>query len=156
MARMVQRILMVCLGNICRSPTAEAVLRRRAAARGIEVEVDSAGTGSWHVGKPPHPPMIAAAQARGYDLTPLRARQVTARDFDRFDLILAMDRQNHADLNAIAPREGGAELRLFLSGVSGAPKDVPDPYYTGGFDKVIDLAEAGCDALLDRLDQARQ
>jgi protein-tyrosine phosphatase len=85
------RILFVCLGNICRSPAAEGVTRAMAAARGIDVALDSAGTGDWHVGKPPHPPMVAAARARGWDLSALRARQVTAEDFARFDLILGMD-----------------------------------------------------------------
>jgi protein-tyrosine phosphatase len=129
------RILCVCLGNICRSPTAEAVLR----AQLPDVEIDSAGTGDWHVGDPPYGPAMRAAAARGYDLSAQRARQVAVEDFDRFDLILAMDRQNLRDLDAIAPAEGAARLSLFLDPVGGG--DVPDPYFTRDFDGALDLIE---------------
>ncbi|MBF9030198.1 low molecular weight phosphotyrosine protein phosphatase [Rhodobacterales bacterium HKCCE3408] len=135
------RILVVCLGNICRSPAAEAVLRDRLPA----AEIDSAGTGNWHVGKPPHPPMIAAARARGYDLSQLRARQVRPDDFHDFDLILAMDRDNLADLQAIRPAGARAELRLFRDG-----GEVPDPYFSGDFDGALDLIEAAADALVSQ------
>ncbi len=136
---------MVCLGNICRSPTAEAVLRRKlhAAGLGARVEVDSAGTGSWHIGSPPDARAQRHAARRGYDLSGLRARQVSADDFQRFDLILAMDRDNLADLQRLAPDEPArAELRLF------AEVEVPDPYAGGpdGFERVLDLVEARCDA----------
>ncbi|MDW4551083.1 low molecular weight protein-tyrosine-phosphatase [Defluviimonas sp. D31] len=146
------RILFVCLGNICRSPAAEAVFAARAAAAGLSVTVDSAGTGGWHVGNPPHPPMIAAALRRGYDLSRLRARQAAAADFAAFDLILAMDGANRAALEALRPRGNATPLALFLDGVPGsAPRDMPDPYYTGDFDTVLDLVESGSDALIARL-----
>lgn len=136
-------VLFVCLGNICRSPTAEAVLR----AMAPELDVDSAGTADWHIGQPPYVMMEEAAAARGYDLSRLSARQVTRADFDRFDLILAMDPQNLSDLRAI----GGdrPHVRLFLDGVPKAGTDtVPDPYYTRDFDAALDLIELGCRNLL--------
>lgn len=149
-----QRILFVCLGNICRSPTAEAVCRARAGAAGVVVLADSAGTGSWHVGEAPHPPMIAAAAGRGYDLKPLRARQLDAGDFSRFDHVLVMDCQNLSDATALWHRSGqqGPAPRLFLEY---APDmgytEMPDPWYSGEFDLVIDLAEAASDGLLSAL-----
>lgn len=142
------RILIVCLGNICRSPTAEAVLRDLARAEGPGIEVDSAGTGDWHVGNPPHPPAIRAAAARGYDMQALRARQVRAEDFHAFDLILAMDRANLRDLGALRPADAPADLRLFLG-----DDEVPDPYFTGDFDGALDLIEAGARACLAHLRQ---
>jgi protein-tyrosine phosphatase len=142
---MVQSILCVCLGNICRSPTAEAVLRAHLPA----THIDSAGTGNWHVGNPPYGPAIEAASARGHDLTPQRARQVTVEDFDRFDLILAMDRRNLADLTALAPNGSKATLNLFLDPVGGG--DVPDPYYTRDFDGALDLIERAATAWAARL-----
>ncbi len=144
------RILVVCLGNICRSPTAHAVLREKARARGAEVEVDSAGTGDWHIGDPPHPPMIRAAEARGIAMSDLRARQITRADFEVFDLILAMDAQNMADIEAIRPVGNDTPVRLFLDyGPDGG--NMPDPYYTGEYDRVIELVEAASEALLDQL-----
>ncbi len=136
---------MVRLGNICRSPTAEAVLRAKLGAAGLarRVEVDSAGTGSWHIGDPPDARSQRHAAKRGYDLSALRGRQVAEDDFQRFDLILAMDEGNLADLNRLAP-DGAhrAELRLF------AHIEVPDPYGGGpaGFERVLDLVEAASDA----------
>ncbi|WP_339108999.1 low molecular weight protein-tyrosine-phosphatase [Thioclava sp. GXIMD4216] len=147
------RILFLCLGNICRSPAAEGVFRDMAREAGLAVVTDSAGTGGWHVGEPPYGPMQAAARACGYDLSDLRARQLQAADFTRFDLILAMDRQNLADARALAPRSGGAELRLFLP-EDLAAGEVPDPYYTRDFDGVLHLIEAGSRHVIERL-QAR-
>lgn len=145
------RILVVCLGNICRSPTAEGVLRALAPEG---VTVDSAGTGRWHVGAPPDARMQAAALNRGYDLSGLRARQVTRADFDRFDLILAMDRSNLADLDALRPAQSAARLHLYLEGRD--PDEMPDPYYEGGFDRVVDLVEAGARRWLAQVaDQGR-
>jgi protein-tyrosine phosphatase len=146
------RVLMVCLGNICRSPTAEGVLRAKLAAAGLEaqVHVDSAGTGSWHVGSPPDERSQRHALRRGYDLSALRARQVAERDFHEFDLILAMDADNLADLRRLAPERGGRALvRLF------AEAPVPDPYAGGpaGFERVLDMVEAACDAWVDDLAQ---
>ena len=136
-------ILVVCLGNICRSPTAEAVLR----AHLPDAHIDSAGTGNWHIGKPPYPPAIEAAEARGYDLTPLRARQVTRADFDAFDLVLAMDAENLSDLRELAPEADN--IALFRDPVGGGA--VPDPYYTGDFDGALDLIEEAAGAWAKRL-----
>ncbi|MNQ95214.1 Low molecular weight protein-tyrosine-phosphatase YfkJ [compost metagenome] len=148
------RILFVCLGNICRSPTAEAVLRHKLRELGLEgVEVDSAGTGDWHVGKPPDSRTRQAAQLRGYDLSALRGRQVCAGDFRRFDLILAMDNSNLEQLRRMSPDGAMAELDLFLRRYDLAPDEVPDPYYGGeeGFERVLDLLEQACDGLLREL-----
>ncbi len=147
-------VLFVCMGNICRSPTAEAVLRRRAAERGIDVHTDSAGTGDWHVGNPPDRRARRAAAARGYDLSGLRARQVAFEDFGDFDLVLAMDRAQLAHLQALAPPAAHDRIRLFLDCAPGTGRrEVPDPYYGGpeGFEVMIDLIEAGVDGLLDAL-----
>lgn len=140
------RILCVCLGNICRSPTAEAVLRHMA---GDRIIVDSAGTGDWHIGRPPHGPAIAAAKTRGYDLSALRARQFSVSDFHSFDLILAMDRQNLADIEALRPAGNETPVRLMLDY---APErrlgEVPDPYFIGNFDEALDLIESAAHGLL--------
>ena len=146
------RILFVCLGNICRSPTAEGVVRAKAGARGIDLMLDSAGTGDWHVGHPPYGPMQVAASARGYDLSRLRARQVTRADFDRFDLVLAMDAQNLADLRRLAGPKAGAAIALLTDYAPEIGADhVPDPYYTRDFDGTLDLIEVCADGLLDQL-----
>ncbi len=134
------RILTVCLGNICRSPTAEAALR---AALPDSVTLDSAGTGGWHIGKPPYGPMQEAARAAGLDLSGLRARQVSVADFGRFDLILAMDADNLADLQALDPGTGHARLALMTDPLP-APDTgiaVPDPYYTRDFDGALRLIQ---------------
>lgn len=149
------RVLFVCLGNICRSPTATAVFRARAAAAGLDVEADGAGTGGWHVGEPPDPRAAAEGAKRGYDLSALRARQAGAADFSRYDLILAMDRSNLAALERLRPAEGGADLRLFLDYAPGQPRrEVPDPYYEGGFDLALDLIEQASDGLIAALKPA--
>lgn len=139
------RVLFVCLGNICRSPTAEAVLRCLAP----DLEIDSAGTGAWHVGNPPHAGAVRAGAARGYDLSPLRARQLAAADFHAFDRIVAMDSQNLADIAARKPAGASARLSRLMDHVQDAPRaEVPDPYFTGDFDGVLDLIEAGCRGLV--------
>jgi len=152
------RILFVCLGNICRSPTAEAVVRALAARELPEVglEVDSAGTAAYHVGEPPDPRMQAAAARRGYELKALRARVVEPRDFERFDLILAMDRENLEVLHRRAPEQARERVRLFLEfSPDSEPREVPDPYYGGanGFEEVLDLVEAAARGLLGYLRQ---
>jgi protein-tyrosine phosphatase len=156
---MTTRVLFVCLGNICRSPTAEGVFRQRAADQGLrDCMVDSAGTSSWHIGKRPDPRTLVAAERRGYDLTGLRGRQVKGNDFHEFDLILAMDQQNLADLAKIAPRGHSATVGLLLDYASGvAIRDVPDPYYGGaeGFDHVLDLIELACDGVIASLAKGR-
>jgi protein-tyrosine phosphatase len=148
------RVLFVCLGNICRSPTAEAVLRSLAAATpGLQaaIYVDSAGTADYHVGEPPDPRSIAAGRDRGYDLSALRARQLAIEDFEEFDLLLAMDRANLAAMLRLAPARHVEKVRLFLDY---APEvgtlDVPDPYYgsRADFDRVLDLVEIGSRGLL--------
>lgn len=149
---MTQRILFVCLGNICRSPTAEAVLRAKAAAQGITLEIDSAGTGDWHVGDAPYGPMQAAAGRRGYDLRALRARQVQPEDFTRFDAILCMDDQNLSTLRRLAAKEATARLQLFTDHAPQTGADhVPDPYYTRDFDGALDLIETCAEGLLTAL-----
>jgi protein-tyrosine phosphatase len=144
------RILFVCMGNICRSPTAEGVMRRLVADAGLDgvIEIDSAGTGGWHAGEPPDARAATAAHRRGVTLEG-GARQVRAEDFGRFDLIVAMDRGNLRELHALAPGDGArGKLRLLV-----ADQDVPDPYYGGarGFETVLDMVEAACRELLDEL-----
>jgi low molecular weight protein-tyrosine phosphatase len=150
------KILFVCLGNICRSPTAEAVFRAVAAreAPDLTIVVDSAGTAGYHIGAPPDPRTCAAAARRGYDLSPLRARIVEPEDFERFDLILAMDRENLAALRHRAPHGVHERVRLFLEFAPElATTDVPDPYYGGpnGFEEVLDLVEAAAHGLLNHV-----
>ncbi len=147
-------VLFVCLGNICRSPTAEAVFRVRAATAGLDVEIDSAGTGAWHLGATPDERAQAAGLARGYDLTPIRARQVVEDDYKRFDLVLAMDHDNLATLKSRAPRDLHERIRLFLAFAPEAGLNaVPDPYYGGddGFEEVLDLIEVASDGLIAHL-----
>jgi len=148
---MTLRILFVCMGNICRSPTAEGILRAKLDAAGLTevVELDSAGTGDWHVGKAPDPRAIQAAAGRGYAIGDLRARQVAEDDFQRFDLILAMDQDNLAWLEQLRLDEG-AVPELFLARQGLAVDEVPDPYYGGaaGFERVLDLLESACDGLV--------
>ena len=131
------KILFVCLGNICRSPTAEGVFRSFAP----EVDADSAGTGGWHVGEPPYGPMQAAAKARGYDLSGLRARQFDVADFTRFDLIIAMDGDNLANIERLRPAGNETPVQLFTDYEDSAADAVPDPYYTRDFDGALDLIE---------------
>ncbi len=150
------KILLVCLGNICRSPTAEAAVREALAQRGLSdrVEVDSAGTGSWHLGDPPDSRMREAAATAGLRLDG-EARQVTTADFEHYDLLVAMDRANARDLRALAPDEAArAKVRLFRDFDPDADSDeVPDPYYGGrrGFARVVEICRSGAAGLVDHL-----
>ncbi len=151
------RVLMVCLGNICRSPTAEAVFRQQLVAAGLDgvIDVDSAGTSDWHTGEPSDPRSMRAAADRLYDLGPCRARQVNGRDFEDFDYIFAMDRQNLAALEEQCPVAYQDKLGLFLDYGNTGWTEVPDPYNSGrdGFDLVLDLVETACADLLAQLQQ---
>lgn len=143
------RVLCVCLGNICRSPSAEGVLR---AMGGAKITVDSAGTEAWHVGNPPYGPAIEAGRKRGYDLSPLRARAFQRRDFSEFDLILAMDTQNLADIEAMRPTGNHTPVRLFMEFAQEADRtEVPDPYFTGDFEDALNLIEAAARGLVRSL-----
>jgi protein-tyrosine phosphatase len=152
------RLLFVCLGNICRSPTGEAVMRQVVAAEGLaeRFTIDSAGTGGWHVGESPDPRSVAAGRSRGIEIGG-SARQVTGDDFYEFDLLLAADRHNYRDLAEIAPTDELEAkvrmLRAFDPLTTADDLDVPDPYYGGpnGFDEVIDLVEAACRGLLTEI-----
>ncbi len=143
------RILFVCLGNICRSPTAEGVFRALAQEAGLAARTDSAGTSDWHIGDAPYAPMQAAARARGYDLSALRARQITPADFDDFDLIIGMDAENIAGIERLRPPGNATPVRLFTDYAPEAGMDhVPDPYYTRDFAGALDLIEAAARGLI--------
>jgi protein-tyrosine phosphatase len=149
-------VLFVCLGNICRSPTAEGVFRQRAATAGLtdQVVVASAGIGDWHVGEPPDRRAIAHAAKRGYDIRKQRARQICEADFERFNWILAMDRTVLRGVNDLRPGTHEGHVGLFLDfAPSLGVLDVPDPYFgaADGFERVLDLIEAGSDSLLERI-----
>lgn len=146
------RVLFVCLGNICRSPTAAAVLRAEAARRGLALDVDSAGTSDWHAGEGADPRSTHHAAARGYDLSTHRARAVRPDDFADFGLVLAMDRSNLAKLEAACPSGHRHKLRLALDfATEAAEREVPDPYREGpqGFEHVLDLLEDACRGIVD-------
>lgn len=148
------RVLMVCMGNICRSPTAEGVLRAKldAAGLGARVWVDSAGTHGYHAGEPPDPRAQAHAAKRGYDLSAQRARKVVGADFHRFDHVLAMDAANLKALEALRPADATARVGLLLDHARRHPgvREVPDPYYgaADGFERVLDLVEDACESLV--------
>ena len=147
------KILIVCLGNICRSPTAHGVLSKMIISKSLKgtIEVDSAGTGSWHVGENPDVRSIQAASSRGYDISKLTARQVKDTDFSEFDYLLAMDKSNLSDLNKLCPERYKHKLELFLRFDSSGESSVPDPYYdeNSGFEVVFDLIEDTCEKFLD-------
>jgi protein-tyrosine phosphatase len=150
------KVLFVCTGNICRSPTAEGVFRAMVERDGLAalIEAASAGTGSWHVGEAPDPRSQEAALRRGIDLSAIRARQVSADDFHAFQYILAMDGSNLSRLQRMCPRGAKGKLSMFLDFVPGFERhDVPDPYYSGrqGFELVLNLVEQGAQGLLNHL-----
>ncbi|MEM6384615.1 MAG: low molecular weight protein-tyrosine-phosphatase [Pseudomonadota bacterium] len=143
------RVICVCLGNICRSPTAEAVIR---VLSNGQVVVDSVGTSDWHIGDRPYGPAIEAAAKRGYDLTPLRARQLTSDDFTSFDLMLAMDKDNLRAIEAVRPAGNNTPVKLFLDFAPHVEQsNVPDPYYTRDFEGALDLIEVAARGLLAKI-----
>lgn len=149
------KVLFVCLGNICRSPSAEGVFRKvvEQAGLGDRVTIDSCGTGHWHVGKAPDSRAIVAARKRGIDIGHLRARQFRSEDLDQFDHVLVMDRQNLADVRDVWHQNGGTEPVLFLRFGSSGYDEVPDPYYGGdqGFEHVLDLINEASEGLLQHI-----
>lgn len=152
------KVLFVCLGNICRSPTADGIFRELIKREKLDqkIIVDSAGTGDWHIGKAPDSRTVAAAKKRGYDLSVLRARQVITADFDEFDYVLAMDSANLRDLHSLRPTHFTGHLGLFLDfGSRKTHREVPDPYYGGndGFELVLDLVEEAAEGLLSHIRQ---
>ncbi len=149
---MTARILFVCLGNICRSPTAEAVTRVLSERAGLDLVLDSAGTGDWHIGEPPCPGMVRASAAQGYDISGLRARQIATRDFEAFDLIVAMDQENLADIAAVTPPGARTEARLFTDyAPETGVRDVPDAYFTQDYDGALALIETCAAGLVAQL-----
>lgn len=146
---MTRRILFVCLGNICRSPMAEGVLRQKAP----HLLVDSAGTSDWHAGDPPYVPMQHAALRKGYNITEQVSRPFHPADFMRFDMILVMDGRNQADVEAMRPSGNLTPVKRFAPFAGRDIGDVPDPYYTGEFDAVVELIEAAADGFLATLPQ---
>ncbi|AQM69460.1 Low molecular weight protein-tyrosine-phosphatase YfkJ [Vibrio campbellii] len=148
-----KKLLVVCMGNICRSPTGEAVLRAKAKEQGISVEVDSAGTIGYHAGNPPDARSMQAGKQRGYSFKGMRSRKVTVGDFDEFDMVLAADKANLADLLDICPTEHRHKVSLFLSHGDSDYDEIPDPYYGGdaGFELVLDLIEGASEVILKKL-----
>ena len=147
-------VLFVCLGNICRSPTAEAVFRHKAKAARVDVAIESAGTGGWHEGDRPDPRAMQAGRARGYSFKGQSARAVRDTDFAEFDHIFPMDSRNYEDLMKRCPQQHRHKIRKFLDLTpQSQARDVPDPYYggEGGFEHVLDLIEAASDALISEL-----
>ncbi len=149
-----KKVLLVCLGNICRSPMAEGILRDLAQRRGLSLETDSAGTSSGHVGEAPDPRAQREMQRHGHDISDLRARRFRASDFEQFDLLVAMDRQNLKDMQRLAPEPGlAAKARLMLDWAEGTGSDVPDPWYGGaeGFAEVYHMLHGALENLLEEL-----
>ena len=154
-------VLFVCMGNICRSPTAEGVFRKLAIENGLSghLEIDSAGTHGFHTGSPPDPRSIDRAARRGVDLTRLRAREVVAADFERFDYVIAMDEQNVQHLKAFCPDHLSGKIELLLKYADGSKRhEVPDPYQGNAkdFELVLDLIEQGCRGLVNHLIEQRR
>lgn len=147
------KILMVCLGNICRSPLAEGILKTKIKAKRLPWKVDSAGTGSWHVGELPDPRSVATARKNGINITDQRARQFRSADLDEFDLILTMDHSNYRDVLRFATNdEQRAKIQMIMNFVyPNNNMDVPDPYWDDeGFDKVFQMLETACDAIIEK------
>jgi len=148
------KVLMVCLGNICRSPMAEGILRHKVNELGLDVSTDSAGTAGYHVGESPDHRAVTAMQRHGIDITDLRARQFIAEDYDQFDLIFAMDQNNYSDMLSLASSEDDInKLRLILDLNGSEGMSVPDPYFGGdeGFNDVHQMLDTACDVLIDEI-----
>ena len=151
------KILMVCLGNICRSPMAEGILQHMARQADLDWLVDSAGTGSWHIGEQPDARAIATCARRGLDIRDLRARQFHTGDFDRFDLILTMDNENHRQVMAMAQSgDHQAKIKPIMSFSNMPNAIVPDPYYDGKFDEVYNLLSSVCSQIIEHMGSASQ
>mgnify|MGYP003632312569 CR=1 FL=1 len=150
-------VLLVCLGNICRSPSAEAVFKKKAAESGLNIEIDSAGTAGYHKGAAPDKRSQDIGEARGYSFKGLKCRKVVEQDFEIFDYILGMDNENLANLLQACPEKYKHKVSLFLSFSQSEEQEVPDPYYGGkrGFEYVLDLIELGADGLIDHLKSTR-
>lgn len=149
-------ILFVCTGNICRSPTADAIFRKLVKENGLKIEVDSAGTHGYHIGDPPDPRTIKTALQYGIDMSPLRARKLELSDFSKFDTLIAMDNSHLSMMTKIAPPSTHHKIELFLNSLEGFEnQDTPDPYYGDirGFDDVFHLINKGCTALLKKIQQ---
>lgn len=151
----IESVLFVCLGNICRSPTAEGVFQKKASNAGLRLMIDSAGTAGYHVGAPPDKRSQDVAKLRGYDLSRLKCRKVDDVDFEKFDLIVAMDLENRRDLLRKCPQEHQHKIKMMMSFTHSEFEEVPDPYYSGkrGFELVLDLIEQASDGIVDTLRQ---
>jgi protein-tyrosine phosphatase len=144
------KILMVCLGNICRSPLAQGILEEKAKLKGLNWQIDSCGTGSWHIGHPPDQRSVNVAQQNGLDISNQRARQLSLEDFDRFDLILAMDSQNYQDILKKGGETSSEKIEIILNYLyPGENRSVPDPYFGGGFEEVYRLLDNVCDKIIE-------
>lgn len=145
------KILMVCLGNICRSPLAEGILKAKIGSKGLDWEVDSAGTSAWHIGDPPDPRSIEIARTNGIDISSQKARQFKYQDFETFDLILVMDSSNYNNIKSMAKTDSQvAKVKLILNfSQPGSNRKVPDPYYDDNFEAVYHLLDMACEALLN-------
>ncbi|MCB0608231.1 MAG: low molecular weight phosphotyrosine protein phosphatase [Lewinella sp.] len=153
------KILMVCLGNICRSPLAEGILDHKARQQGLSWRVDSAGTGSWHIGQGPDPRSVATAKAHGIDITGQRARQLKRVDLEKFDLVLAMDGQNYRDILSLSEDEDDRnKVHMIMEfAYPGKRESVPDPYWDdNGFERVFEMLDSACDAIVNKLSKADQ
>ena len=155
------KVLFVCMGNICRSPTAEGVFRHKVSEAGLEdqIHIDSAGTVAYHVGHPPDPRAQKAAEKRGFDLGSQRARRVSSKDFEDFDLVIAMDSDNLYELEMICPPGYEDRLHMFLNFAQNTREtEVPDPYYggSGGFETVLDMIEDAAEGLLQHLQEQQK
>lgn len=144
------KILMVCLGNICRSPLAEGIMREKIILNGLDWEVDSAGTGSWHVGELPDPRSVSTARENGIDITNQRARQFRKSDLDEFDLIYVMDASNYRDVIQHCDDDQKQKVKMILNVLEpGMNRQVPDPYYNDGFDRVFEMLDKACEGIVE-------